>query len=93
MEMWHKTKEGQIVEFTITTDPPEALFWMTHKVKLNDIHIITKMPAKDKTKVRREIYDDILARDKAAHPNTLSEKHKTSIRDNAKARRKQQEAG
>lgn len=93
MEMWHKRKDGTIVEFLIRTDPPEALYWMTYKLKVTDIMLITKVPAEEKTKLRREIYDELAEKERNSHPNTVSKERKTTKRDDAKARRKQQEAG
>lgn len=91
--MWHKKKDETIVEFVLQTDPPEALYWMTYKLKVSDITLKTKVPAGEKTKLRREIYDELVEKERNAHPNTVSKKRKTSKRDNAKTRRKQQEAG
>ena len=93
MQMWHKRKDGTLIEFVIVTDPPEALYWMTYKLKVADIRLVTKVPSTDKTEIRREIYDDIVARERAPHTNTVSKKRKGTVRNNAKARRKQQEAG
>ena len=92
MQMWHKRKDGTLIEFVIVTDPPEALYWMTYKLKVADIRLVTKVPAKQNGN-QREIYDDIVARERAPHTNTVSEKRKATVRDNAKARRKQQKAG
>lgn len=95
MEMWHKRKDGTIVEFLIVTNPPEALYWSpsSYKLKLTDVRIITKMPKKEMQIVRKEIFDDIVEKESKPHPNTVSKERKTTKRDNAKARRKQQEAG
>ena len=93
MQMWHRREDGTLIEFVIVTDPPEALYWMTYKLKVADIRLVTKVPKADKTHIRREIYEDIVARERAPHTNTVSKKRKNSVRDNAKTRRKQQEAG
>ena len=92
MQMWHRREDGTLIEFVIVTDPPEALYWMTYKLKVADIRLVTKVPAKNKTEIRREIYEDIVARERAPHTNTVSEKRKTTKRNDAQARRKQQEA-
>ena len=91
MQMWHRREDGTLIEFVIVTDPPEALYWMTYKLKVADIRLVTKVPAKNKTEIRREIYEDIVARERAPHTNTVSKKRKSTVRNNAKARRKQQE--
>ena len=93
MEMWHKRKDGSLIQFALATDPPEAMYWTTYKLKVTDVQLVTKVPAKDKTHIRREIYEDITSRERKAHPNTVSQKRKATVRDNAKARRKQQETG
>lgn len=93
MQMWHKRENGTMIEFTIVTDPPEALYWMTYKLKVSDIRLITKVPKEDKTHIRREIHEEIVARERAPHTDTVSKKREGTVRDNAKARRKQQETG
>ena len=93
MQMWHQRKDKTMIEFVIVTDPPEALYWTTYKLKVADIRLVTKVPSTDKTEIRREIYDDIVARERAPHTNTVSEERKGAISNNAKTRRKQQEAG
>ena len=93
MQMWHKRKDGTLIEFVIVTDPPEALYWMTYKLKVADIRLVTKVPSTDKTEIRREIYDDIVARERAPHTNTVSKERKGTVRNNAKTRREQQKAG
>lgn len=93
MQMWHRRKDGTIVEFLIRTDPPEALYWMTYKLKVSDIILVSKVAAGEKTKLRREIYDELVEKERNSHPNTVSKERKTTKRDDAKARRKQQEAG
>ena len=60
MQMWHQRKDKTMIEFVIVTDPPEALYWMTYKLKVADIRLVTKVPSTDKTEIRREIYDDIV---------------------------------
>lgn len=93
--MWHKKKDGTIIEFVIITNPSEALYWSlsSYKLKLTDIRILTKMPEKEMQIVRKEIFDDIVEKESKPHPNTVSKKCKTTKRDDAKTRRKQQEAG
>lgn len=93
MEMWHRQQDGTLIEFTIVTDPPEALYWTTYRLKVKDVRLITKIPKTEQTHIRREIYEAIVASERASHPNTVSKKCKGTVRDNAKARRKQQEAG
>lgn len=91
MQMWHERKNKTLIQFTIVTDPPEALYWTTHKLKVADIRLVTRVPKEEKTHIRREIYEDIVARETAPHKNAVSKKRKDAVRDNAKARRKQQE--
>ena len=55
MQMWHKRKDGTLIEFVIVTDPPEALYWMTYKLKVADIRLVTKVPSTDKTEIRRDL--------------------------------------
>ena len=88
-------KDGTEIQFEIVTNPPEALYWAptSYKLKLTDIRIITKMPRKEMQAIRKEILNDIVEKESKPHPNTVPEKRKDTVRNNAKARRKQQEAG
>jgi|11BtaG_2_1085332.scaffolds.fasta_scaffold00194_4 hypothetical protein len=90
MQMWHKRKDESLIQFALVTEPPEAMYWTTYKLKVTDVQLVTKVPAKDKTHIRREIYEDIVTRERAPHTNTVSKKRKDAVRDNAKTRRKQQ---
>ena len=94
MTCFHVMKDGTEIQFEIVTNPPEALYWAptSYKLKLTDIRIITKMPRKEMQAIRKEILNDIVEKESKPHPNTVSEKRKTTVRDNAQARRKQQEA-
>ena len=92
MQMWHERKNKSLIQFTIVTDPPEALYWTTYKLKVADVRLVTKVPKEEKTHIRREIYEDIVAREAAPHTNALPKKRKGTVSDNAKTRRKQQKA-
>lgn len=95
MTCFHVMKDGTEIQFEIVTNPPEALYWApsSYKLKLTDVRIITKMPKKEMQTVRKEIFDDIVEKESKPHPNTISKERKTTKRDDAKTRRKQQEAG
>ena len=35
-------RAGEMIEYTIVTDPKDAMYWTTHKLKKSNIKITTK---------------------------------------------------
>ena len=60
MEMFYTNEDGTTVEYALKTDPPEAAFWQTYKIKKSNIKIITKMSREDRAVYRQKILDDFL---------------------------------
>ena len=59
-ECHYKRPDGSVVEYKLRTDPPEALFWSTYKLKKSDIRIVTKgFDRAEATALRQEILDSI----------------------------------
>ena len=71
MQMWHKRKNGTLIEFVIVTDPPEALYWMTYKLKIADIRLVTKVPNTDKTEIREISMTTLSPVKSAAHEHGI----------------------
>lgn len=51
------------IEYTLVTDPPEAMFWKTYKLKKSHIKLITKLDKSTAAQIKQEIYEDVLAND------------------------------
>lgn len=60
MQMFYTDEDGTTVEYALKTDPPEAAFWQTYKIKKSNIKIITKMSRENQAVYRQKILDDFL---------------------------------
>lgn len=63
MIMYYDRDKNTTVQYTLQTDPPEAIYWTTYRLKVEHIKIITKLDKQTTTKIRREIFDDIISRE------------------------------
>jgi len=63
MQMLYIDDDGTTVEYTLKTDPPEAIFWSTFKLQKSHIKIIGKMTREDAAMWRGKILDNILERE------------------------------
>lgn len=61
--MYYDRDKNTTVQYTLQTDPPEAIYWTTYRLKVEHIKIITKLDKQTTTKIRREIFDDIISRE------------------------------
>ena len=71
MEMIYN-RDGTQIQYTLKTNPPEAMYWTTYRLKKGDIQIITKTDKATATQIRQEIFDDIISRE----PNIKTTKDK-----------------
>lgn len=53
--------DGETWQYMLVTNPEAALYWQpsSYKLKLSDIHIVTKCSPEDRKRLRREILKDI----------------------------------
>ena len=51
--------DGDVWEYELDIDPPEALYWKNYKVKLSDIKLISDVHKEIKKRIRKEILKDI----------------------------------
>ena len=72
MQMLYK-KDGNLVEYKLVTDPKEAMYWITHRLKKSEIKIMTQCDRTTAAKLREEILNEILSRE--ANP---SKKHSST---------------
>ena len=59
-EMFFRDIDGDLWQYELKTNPPEAMYWETYKLKPTDIKVITDADNETKKRVRHEIYKDIL---------------------------------
>ena len=62
MQMFYKN-DGKLVEYKLVTDPNEAEYWTTHRLKKSEIKIITERDRSTAANLRQEILDDIISRE------------------------------
>lgn len=67
MKMMYIKNDSMTIQYTLKTDPPEAMNWTTHRLKKTEIKLITKVDKSIATSIRQEIFDDIISRE----PNNL----------------------
>lgn len=77
--------DGTTVEYKLKTDPPEAVFWSTYKLKPAHIKVVGSYDRQTKNALAREICNDIIESERK-QPKPPSE---DKIRQKRKAARKQ----
>lgn len=71
LRMSYRRDCGNTIDYVLRTDPPEAQFWTTHKLKKSEIIILTTgLSRSEKALIRKELVDDINTSDKNPHPRT-----------------------
>jgi len=102
MQMFYTNKDNQIIEYTLKTTPPEAMYWTTHNLKKSEIKLITKMPRAEAALTRQEILDAINESDnkkyginwgKQESVYKIQKKRKTPNTNNVKTGQKQRKTG
>ncbi|MBN86684.1 MAG: hypothetical protein CL885_04100 [Dehalococcoidia bacterium] len=95
MKMFYK-RDGEFIEYIISPDPPEALFWSTYRLKKGDIFLKVKLDKKIDSEIIQEILDDILSqepRPKKANKNEILEKRKAAKPTPIKIRQTKRKTG
>ena len=65
LRMSYRRDCGNTIEYTLRTDPPEAMYWTTHRLKKSEIIILTSgLSRTEKSILRQELLDDIIASEK-----------------------------
>ena len=88
MKMIYK-KNGEEIPYILQTDPKEAMYWTTHRLKKSDIKVKIKTDRSTAAVLRKEILDDITSTEKcdSSRKNKVSKKRSgTIIRNHAKKR-------
>jgi len=58
-EMFFTDIDGDVWQYELKTNPPEAMFWETYKLKPMDIKVLAEVNKETRVRVRKEIYKDI----------------------------------
>jgi hypothetical protein len=61
---FHVRDDGTHIEFELATDPPEAAFWSTYRLKPSHIKVVGKYDRSEKAALAREICNSIVEHEK-----------------------------
>lgn len=90
MKMIYVPENGEEVQYELKTDPEEAQYWTTYRLKKSDIKIKSKADRSTAARLRGEILDDITSTEKrdTKRPDKVSKKRSgTIVRNNVKKRK------
>ena len=83
---------GEVIEYALATDPPEAVFWSTYKLKPAHVKVKAKYDRKTKYAIAKEICDDSNGlnepKPESSTKNKIRQKRKTPGTKHAKAGKK-----
>lgn len=82
LKMFYK-REGTIIQYTISTDPEEAMYWSTYRLKKGDISLHIKLDRSLKAQIKEEILHDILSRE--PNPSSKSQTTEDKIQKRSKS--------
>ena len=91
-------RKEKIIQYQLMTDPLEAQYWTTHRLKKSEIKILTKCDRSTAALLREEILNDIISREpnpsKKSPPtdNSLSERRESTKPQHVKTRQAKQKA-
>ena len=78
-------RHSEIISYQLKTDPLEAIYWSTYRLKKSDIDLLTQFDRTTTAEIKQEIFDDIVSREpnpskKSAPPtHEVPKKRKASI--------------
>ena len=56
-------KDSKIINYTLQTDPLEAMYWSTYRLKKTDVKLLDKFDRSTAAEIKQEIFDDIVSRE------------------------------
>ena len=83
MQMFY-TSAGNVVEYKLVTDPPEAIYWTTHRLKKSDVKLVSKFNRSETAEIKQDVFDDIISRE--PNPSKKSTPTNDEIPQGRKAR-------
>ena len=72
MEMYFVEADETAIQYTLKTEPPEAMYWATYKLKKSDIKIISKMDRSQAAMYREKILASIHNGEQKANARTTT---------------------
>lgn len=60
--MFYKRK-GKFIEYAMSTDPREAMYWSTYRLQKGDISLVIKLDRSMTALLKQEILNDIISRE------------------------------
>ena len=98
MKMLYR-RHDEFIEYTLSPDPAEALYWSTYRLKKGEIFLKVKLDRSITAEIRQEILDDILSlepnpsKKSSAPADKIPKKRKPPKPQHAKAGEAKQKAG
>ena len=91
-------RNSEIVSYKLVTDPLEAIYWSTYRLKKSDVVLETKFDRSTTAEIKQEIFDDIISREpnptkkSTPSPDEIPKGRKASKPQHVKARKTKQKA-
>jgi len=61
MKQYYILNPQEVLEYRLLTDPPEAMYWSTYRLKKSNIKLTQKMDRSLAASIKQEIFDDIIS--------------------------------
>jgi len=60
MQFIYARTAAELIRYTLITDPPEAMYWSTYRLKKSDVKLLDKFDRSTAANIKQEIFDDII---------------------------------
>lgn len=60
MQFIYARTPAELIRYTLITDPLEAMYWSTYRLKKSDVKLLDKFDRSTAADIRQEIFDDII---------------------------------
>jgi len=57
--MFYYKNDNEIYQYKLITDPPEAMYWSTYRLKKSHIKLQTPLDRTTTAQIKQEIFNDI----------------------------------
>ena len=61
MQSTYRRSAKEQFRYALKTDPPDAMYWTTYRLKKSDITLIDKFNRAMTAEIKQEIFDDIIS--------------------------------
>lgn len=99
MQFTYASTPKEHIRYTLKTDPPDAIYWTTYRLKKSDVVLLDKFDKATTALIKQEIFDDILSTEPNPSSkskttiNPIQEKRKVSQPQYVKTRKTKRKAG